>query len=206
MSKPKLNPERGEAWGVLGGSFDPIHNGHLNLASEIGAIKKLTGILLVPTSKHPIKNHPCLAGLDHRLKMIELATKETDNLFVCDIEKCHELSGYSFDTIAALKKRYPEVKFSFIIGVDNLNLLDQWHRIDDLVNEVTFLVGSRSTSDVSKREAVSKYPLEFVPTSLIEVSSSDVRAMLARKAPTGQLQTMVPASVLDYIDRNGIYR
>ncbi len=196
------NPENGGKWGILGGSFDPIHNGHINLAHSICSKKKLDGVLAIPAVKHPNKSRLSVANYSDRLAMLKAALVDLSKFFICEIEAEENLSGYTIDTIRALKKRFPKVSFYFIIGSDNISTIDNWYMAEELKSEVEFIAGSRPGSDYNNK---SQLPVELVEISELDISSSEIRKMIKSGSTFDELTEYVPASAAKYIFEKGIY-
>lgn len=196
------NPENGGKWGILGGSFDPIHKGHINLANWICSKKQLDGILVIPAVKHPNKSRLSVAKYSDRVTMLKAALSETTEFFICEIEAEKNLSGYTIDTIRALKKRYPKVEFYFIIGSDNIRIIDNWYMAEELKSEVKFIAGTRPGSGNTDK---SKLPVELVEIPELDISSSEIRKMIKHGSSFEELTLYVPASAAEYILEKGIY-
>lgn len=199
-------PENGGAWGILGGSFDPVHLGHLNLSSEIRSEAGLDGVLLVPAFRHPLKE-ACHASFEQRVEMLTLAAAGCDYLVVSEIEKEHGLPGYTLSTVRALKKAFPTVVFSFLIGEDNLAELNRWHKPDEILAEVPVLVGVRPPGNFTEG-ANHRWSdrVRMIETSPLEASSTRVRELTGKGAPSGQLQRLIPEPVRQYIATKGLYQ
>ena len=204
--RPMPVPEAGQRWGILGGTFDPVHNGHLTLAHQIGLIEALSAVLLIPAFHHPFKDEPLLADYVHRVAMLERAVEGQDDLVVCEIEKEENLPGFTLDTIRALKKRFPGVEFYFIIGLDNLSRVSGWKEPEAILEEVSLLVGTRRGGDWTIPEGIPGNRVRFVYTDDVPVSSTELREAIASGVPDTQLREMVPESVIQYIRKNGLYR
>jgi nicotinate-nucleotide adenylyltransferase len=199
-------PEQGGRWGILGGTFDPVHYGHLTLAHEIRDRKKLTGVVLVPSIRHPFKKDQCHASYADRVEMLKLAVEDDECLVVNEIESEMNLSGYTIDTVRALKKLYPRTEFFFIMGADNLGELDQWHNPRQIFEEVKILVGSRPVFDKKKLSAFPADRIELIPTMLVNISSTDIRRRIKEHAPAEELDKLIPPQVREYIRQRKLYR
>ena len=197
------NPENGGSWGILGGNFDPIHNGHINLANWICRKKRLEGILVIPAVKHPNKSRLSEANYSDRVAVLKAALLEIAEFYICEIEAEESLSGYTIDTIRALKKRYPKVKFYFIIGSDNISIIDNWYMAEELKSEVQFIAGSRPGSGNS---AKSQLPVELIEIPELDISSSEIRKMIKSGSSFEELTRYLPAGAVEYILEKGIYR
>ena len=176
-------PEQGESWGILGGTFDPVHLGHINLARQIYKIKKLHGVLLIPTWNHPVKAGDVFASFDDRLAMLRLAVDSDAGLYVSTMERDRELSGYTIDTIRTLKALYPGGEFYFIIGSDNISQLENWYHPEEIVREVKIIAGTRPGADVSVIKSRYDEFVEYVEIEPREASSSEIRRQVRGGIP-----------------------
>lgn len=200
------NPEHGGTWGILGGAFDPVHRGHLTLATDVIRARDLTGALFVPAYKHPFKGDRAHATYEQRVTMLRLALGSDDRLQVCEIEAQQDLSGYTVDTIRALKETYPEASFRFVIGADLLTQIDQWDRPDQLLHETKILAGARPGYHLTLNRHLPAERIEFVPTDTPDISSTELRAMIHRGEPRPMLAKWIPGAVLDYIEKEQLYQ
>lgn len=198
--------EEGGTWGVLGGAFDPVHNGHLNLALQIRTIRELDGVIFVPTAFHPDKDHRDGATYRERVDMLDLALKACEDFEVCEIEATQKLSGYTLDTLRALKTTYPETTFQFIVGADNLWQLPSWHKPQALLEEFIFLVGSRPGFELGEQWQLPRDSIELIPIEPVDVSSSLVRQSTKKGSNDSALSPLIPNSVRQYITAHGLYQ
>ncbi|MFQ6008534.1 MAG: nicotinate-nucleotide adenylyltransferase [Candidatus Zixiibacteriota bacterium] len=198
-------PEQGGQWGILGGTFDPVHYGHLTLANEVRVRKKLTGVLLVPSLRHPFKKDHCQAAYADRVEMLKLAAEEYESFTVSEIEAEMNLSGYTLDTVRALKKVYPRTEFFFIMGADNLSELEQWHNPRQIFEEVKIMVGSRPVLDKKKLSAFPTDRMELIPTMLVNISSTEIRRRIRENAAAEELDKFMPPKVREYIQQKKLY-
>ncbi|MEA3297664.1 MAG: nicotinate (nicotinamide) nucleotide adenylyltransferase [candidate division Zixibacteria bacterium] len=198
-------PENGGDWGILGGSFDPIHRGHLNLASRIRSQKNLSGVFMIPSFRHPFKN-ACHASFEDRVEMLRLAIAGNDHFIISEIEKEINLPGYTLSTIRALKKKYPQVSFFFIMGQDNLIELNRWHKPDEILSETKILVGCRPPHDPNTISGFPADRIELVETTTMNASSTQIRELLRSNVPPEKLNTMIPDAVREYILTRGLYQ
>jgi len=199
-------PEQERTWGILGGTFDPVHRGHLTLADNIRIKKHLAGVLLVPAYNHPFKQQDCQASYHHRVAMLRLALEPYEHLLLCEIEAEEKLSGYTVDTIRALKDRYPDRAFRFIIGADNLDQILDWHEPDRILAEAPLLVGGRPGYRLRRTGGLPFDTIELVETEPVDVSSTTLRELLQRDTPADRLRQWLPEAVLDYIRKEHLYR
>jgi nicotinate-nucleotide adenylyltransferase len=191
-------------WGVFGGSFDPPHNGHLALVQDLIAKTPLEGVSVVPTWKHPFKNNVAVAPYEDRLAMARLAFADSANVAVSDIEMRRNLSGYTLDTLLALKQELPSLDLAFIVGADLLTQFRTWHRPDDILREAILVVGQRPGYHLLIPPDFPVESLRMVETPLLDVSSSDVRNRI-RKSGLEAVKEMVPPQVCKYISDHRLY-
>ncbi|MFH1687308.1 MAG: nicotinate (nicotinamide) nucleotide adenylyltransferase [bacterium] len=198
------NPENPERWGILGGSFDPTHNGHLHLANQMLQSAHLDGVLFVPAYQHPFKNR-FAAAYDDRVKMLRLAIASHSHFEVCEIEREENLPGHTLATVMALKKRFPQREFFFIMGEDNIPDFDRWHQPEQLLRELVFLVGGRPPHEALACCRLPGDRMRPIEMEMIDVSSTDIR----RKITEGRIADvaeLVPPSVHAFIVTRGLYR
>ena len=128
---------------LFGGSFDPIHNGHLMIAEYIIERGLADEILFIPSAIPPHKEGMTVATPEQRLEMVRLALADNEHFSYSDMELLREGKSYSFDTVSMLQKIYPDCLLYFIIGMDSLNQLHTWYRATELVQRVNFIVYPR---------------------------------------------------------------
>lgn len=202
----KPTPDDGGNWGVLGGTFDPVHYGHINLAQEIKHIKKLDGVIIVPSINHPCKEPICYVSFEDRVHMLKMALKNHPDLIISEIESVSELSGYTYDTISALKDKYPQASFNFIIGSDNISQLSTWHKAEELLKSVKILVGTRPGFKFEPPNGLSVENIEFIETSVVKISSSYIRKLLKNEVTPEILDKFIPPVVREYIIERKLYQ
>ncbi|MCB2201859.1 nicotinate (nicotinamide) nucleotide adenylyltransferase [bacterium] len=192
-------------WGIFGGRFDPVHLGHLMLARDCLRLKKLDGVLLVPSYQPPHKPEDCEASFDDRIHMLKLAVGDDAAFRISDIERTIEGPGYSLRVVRELKRQHPETSFLFIIGADNIDTISTWHKPEELLQEVPFVAGVRPGNDP---EALLRFglPIEMLPTSEIDISGEKIRAGLKAGAGRTQLVKWMPVKVADYILERKLYQ
>jgi len=185
--------------GILGGTFNPIHIGHLILAEEVREKLKLDRVIFVPTYLPPHKDNSDIASSAVRLTMVKLAIKGNRYFFASDIEVKRDGRSYTIDTLKEFKKIYPEDELYFIIGSDLLRYLDDWKDLDEIIAMVSFIVATRPG-----------YPLEKIPShiSTIPIRAVDVSAFEIRKAirENKSFRYLVPEAVRSYIEKNSLYK
>lgn len=181
--------------GILGGTFNPPHIGHLLMANEAYDALQLDEVRFMPNAIPP---HKELGGATDRQReeMVRLAI--ADSPFTVEMyELEHGGKSYTFDTMAAICAREPDVQFYFIIGGDSIDTLDSWYRIDDLIKLVQFAGLRRPGS-----EAQTHYPVLMVDAPEINLSSTLLRERFTRGKTVSYL---IPKSVEAYIRKEGLY-
>ena len=185
--------------GILGGTFNPMHAGHLILAEEVREKLKLDKVIFVPTYLPPHKDNPDIASASSRLSMVKLAIKGNRHFLASDIEIKRDGRSYTIDTLREFKKIYPQDELYFIIGSDLLKYLDDWKDLDEIIKMVRFVVATRPG-----------YPLEKIPSriSTIPIRAVDISGFEIRKAikENKSFRYLVPEAVLKYINKNRLYR
>ncbi len=196
-------------YGIMGGTFSPIHIGHLILAEEVRQRYSLDKVFFVPSGTPPHKIGRVYASAAERCEMVELAVRENANFEVLDIEICRSGYSYTVDTVRALKHRHPDDEFFFVTGADALTGLDTWHNFEELAKEVVFIGAGRHgvshSGLVQKTDFLAQkygFKIELVETPLIAVSSSEIR----RRVAAGEsIRYLVPREVEDYIAAKALY-
>ena len=183
--------------GILGGTFDPIHVGHLAAASEVHHVLGLDSILLIPANAQPLKPAPVASGTD-RLAMCEAAIASDPRMQVSDIDLQRGGPTYTVDTLGDLRKLHPGADFFFITGADSLATLPQWKDYETLVTLATFVGVSRPGHSLKQLDA----PHVLVEVPAMAVSSTDVRDRVRAGAP---IRYLVPDAVAQYVQDNQIY-
>lgn len=191
---------------MLGGAFDPVHLGHLALAGDMMEQCDLDAIFFIPSYNPPHRKGPCLAEFSQRVKMLELAVAANPEFVVSTVEADLEGPSYTLHVVREMKRRFPQVSFHLILGADNLVKLSGWYQPDELVKEVDLLVGARPGVQLIGDYGVPANRLTCVTASLVDISSSDVRNIVAAGASVGQLTRLVPRAVAEEIVTHGLYR
>lgn len=197
--------------GIVGGTFNPVHLGHLLLAQSACEALGLTRVLFVPCHQPPHKQAPALAAPADRLAMLERAIRGDARFECCDLEIRRGGVSYSVDTLRALTASQPGTEFIFIIGADGLADLHAWREIATLLSLCRFAVVPRPGFDLKAlTPAALRLPAPLgerllqtiLPVRQIEVSSSEIRQRLARGLG---IRYLVPEAVADYIAERRLY-
>ncbi|MDP3732726.1 MAG: nicotinate-nucleotide adenylyltransferase [Candidatus Omnitrophota bacterium] len=184
--------------GILGGTFNPIHIGHLILAEEAREKLKLAQVIFVPAYLPPHKDNSDIAYANARLAMVKIAIKGNRYFSASDTEIKRDGRSYTIDTLKELKKIYPQDELYFIIGSDLLKYLDDWKDLQEIIKMVRFIVATRPG-----------YPLEKIPShiSTIPIRAVDISGFEIRKAIKDNLsfRYLVPEQVYRYIVKKKLY-
>lgn len=177
---------------LLGGSFDPIHWGHLNMAKAALDSLGVDEVWFIPSNQTPLKDR-VLMPANHRLAMVRLAMKEDPRFRISTVDLSRNGPSYTVDTLRILNQEFPEVEFTWLLGADQADQFEQWKDADDLFKLADFAVVDRD----GKKPKESKYPFKHIDMIHTPVSSSQIR--------DGERINFLPESVLDYILKNELY-
>lgn len=190
--------------GILGGTFDPVHIGHLLAAEAAREGAGLDEVWLLPANVPPHKADGSRTGAEHRWRMVCEAAADNPHLRASDLELRMGGVSYTIDTVLLLKERYPDTVFSFIIGGDMIAYLPKWHRIDEIVTHIRFIGLQRpGYPDAAAglpdalRDAVT-----MVPMPAVDISSTGIRE-LRRQGRSVRYQ--VPDAIYRYMEVNRLY-
>ncbi|MDU2374178.1 nicotinate-nucleotide adenylyltransferase [Peptoniphilus harei] len=196
-------------YGIFGGSFDPIHYGHLMICEYIKEEMGLDKVIFIPTGNPPHKDLGVSA--EDRYEMVRIAISPNPDFEISDIETTRVNLSYTVDTIRELKKIYKEEKLYFLIGLDSLFQLKTWKKIGDLSQEIEFVVALRP-GYINKEEIDNEIDflrenfgtkINLIKTPLYEISSTDLRDRIHEGK---SLRYLIPKKVLDYIEESGFYK
>ena len=194
--------------GLMGGSFNPIHRGHVNLARTALDEGCAERVLFLPTGNPPHKKSGLADKLD-RLAMVRLAIEGEADMDVCREEVDREGVIYTVDTLGILKERMPDADFSYIIGADSLRALHTWKRPETLITLCRFLVvmrpgeGESETLEAAQLWRSRGAEIGFLRMAPMDISSTEIRRRVAAGEPVGDL---VPDGVAAYIRAHGLYK
>ena len=186
---------------VFGGTFNPFHNGHLEIIKTLVSLDAFDKILIIPTNIPPHKNAPMLASGEDRLAMCSLALKDFKNVEVCDVELRRNGPSYTFDTVCELKKLY-NADIHVVCGGDMITTLYSWKNYSELIKSAKFIAFRRVGIDNSDFDmAVEKTRKDggfvtVIDTDIVNVSSTEIR--------DGDSNDL-PVVVSEYIKEKGLY-
>lgn len=184
--------------GFFGGSFDPIHFGHINLAIELSEACHLDGVIFCPAFCSPLRGaNPPQAPAHHRLAMLRLALEGIPDVEICSYEADRATPSYTIDTLRAIQK--PGVQHHLLLSDESAAHFNQWKDFSELLRLAPPLIGTRLGKH-PKDDLLEGHKL--IPTRVFEISSTEIRGRLAAKRPCPHL---VPLKVLDYIETHRLY-
>lgn len=193
--------------GLMGGSFNPIHCGHVALARAALESGRVERVLFLPTGNPPHKKEG-LADKFDRLRMVELAVEHEAGVAVCREEIDRDGVIYTVDTLAALKRKMPDCTLTYLIGADTLRALGTWRRVETVIERCKFLVMMR---EGETREEVIRLAglwtqrgaqIDFLDARKMDISSTQIREQIQKGLP---FERLVPQAVADYIHKHGLY-
>ena len=188
-----------ETIGLLGGSFNPVHMGHMMLASYFTQWGYVDKVWLTLSPQNPMKNPAALLPDIRRLAMLNIATRNVPDIETCDIELSMPRPSYTINTLTTLARRYPTKKFKLIIGSDNWNIFDRWRESQRILDEFGVIVYLRPGYDVERRNVDG---LEVVDAPGINLSSTFVRDAIENGR---DMNLFLPQGVYKYITDNNLY-
>lgn len=198
---------------LFGGTFDPIHKGHVGVAQRARDIIKADKVIFIPVKRSALKFDSPSATETQRMEMVTLAVDEIDSFDVSDCELKRPAPSYTIDTVRYFKSEFgPDVVLHWLIGADSIAELEHWHKIHELIDECCltcmYRAGYEPPSfshlvDTLGRRRVKKLQDNVIETPLIDISSTEIRKLLSRGKDASDI---LPPKVADYIDKHGLYR
>ena len=205
-----MSEEPRERIGVFGGSFDPVHIGHLIIAQDALEQLELDRVIFVPTAVSPHKLHRAPTEGRHRFEMLQLATENNFHFEVSDMELSRGGVSYTVDTVEHLQADHPDTEIFFIVGLDSLLEMHRWHRLGDLLECCTVVPFGRGGEDPEAVAATcglsndwkTRLLARLIRIHEVEVSASEIRMRIAEGL---SIQTLVPPEVEMYIAEHNLY-
>ncbi|MGC6178103.1 nicotinate-nucleotide adenylyltransferase [Lacrimispora sp. 38-1] len=197
--------------GIMGGTFDPIHNGHLMLGKQAYQEYQLDEVWFMPSGHPPHKNDRNITDPEIRLAMTKLAIHGKSGLVCSDFEVRRNGSTYTAQTLRLLRKAYPQHQFFFIIGADSLYEIENWYEPDQVLSQAVFLAARREYEDAhpSMEQQIAylynKYnaDIRILHCEEMDISSAMLRERIAKGLSVSEY---VPQEVLLYINDQGLYQ
>lgn len=193
--------------GIYGGSFNPVHKGHIHLVRTAKIDFELDLIYLVPSRISPHRSSAEYVSGRDRMEMLRLACKNEDGIEVCSYELENDRVSYSVYTVEYFRRRFPNDELFLLVGSDMLMCFDSWYRFQDILSEAAVCVVSRNEGDIEelrkKAEKLRKFGNIFISSSLPEViSSSYIRKKIAKNE---NFTCYLDENVVQYIRSGGLY-
>lgn len=192
--------------GVLGGSFDPVHFGHLHLAISLAEAHHLDEVWWIPVRMNPLKTESVQSPV-HRLEMLKLGLQGIPYFKALDLELKREGLSYTIDTLRRLKTQYPKIIWHLLMGDDLLEQFGKWKDPEEIIRLAPPLIGARLLKNFPShlpyaKEIMIALQKGWTPIPFIEISATEIRKRLKENKFCGHL---VPAKVLDYIANHRLY-
>lgn len=193
--------------GIFGGSFNPVHKGHIHLAESIKNELELDRIILVPSGNSPHRSMAEYAGGEDRLEMLKLAAQGKEWLEVSDYELNSDRISYSIYTVEHFRRKFPEDKLFLLVGSDMLLSFDKWYKFREILKKATLAVVSRSSGDLlklkEKAEDLSQYgEILISEAEPFMMSSTEIREKIKKNL---DLTCYLEKNVVQYIKLKGLY-
>lgn len=197
--------------GIYGGTFSPVHRGHLLAAREFVRGMELDKLLVIPAAQPPHKEMQMPVSADDRLEMCRLAFGEMETVEISDVEISRGGKSYTVDTVTDLRKKYPRDELFLLVGTDMILTFDLWYRYEDILSMCDLVYVRRETdSDLNAKisekisflEKQTGKKIRHIKIAPVEISSSELRQMLLEGEDTGDL---IPKKVMDFILEKGLY-
>ena len=196
--------------GIMGGTFNPIHLGHLIIAEAAYEAYNLDEVLFVPSGVSYMKDQSEILDAKKRVHMTGLAIEDNPHFALSTIEIDRDGNSYSYETLETLRKQNPNTEYFFLVGSDTLFALETWKHPEILLPSCTILVAVRDGVPMEKMQEHAKYleekfggSIKLLTTPNIEISATDIRNRLAEGR---NVKYFVPDSVLDFINKYDLYK
>jgi nicotinate-nucleotide adenylyltransferase len=193
--------------GILGGTFDPPHIGHLIIAEQARVQLRLDQVWFAPAGQPVHKNGHHVTVAEHRVAMVELSIADNPCFKLCRVDVERPAPHYSLDLVRILRQQHPQHQWHFVIGSDSLADLPKWHAPEEIIKLVRLAVAQRPGYQPDLAALERAIPgltqrIDWISAPMIEVSSTDLRARAQKGWP---LRYIVPEAVDDYARANGLY-
>ena len=206
----RMSENRPERIGVFGGSFDPVHMGHLTIAQDAVEQLELDRLIFVPAAVPPHKQEKVLTEGRHRFEMLQLATESNLSFEVSDMELQRGGVSYTFDTMQQIQFEHPGAELFFIVGLDWLTILHAWKNVDQLLENWTIVPFARGGEDPARVAEQIRLPEPWKAKLMerliriheVEISASEIRMRLAEGL---SIRYLVPPEVEMYIAEHHLY-
>lgn len=194
--------------GIMGGTFDPIHNGHIAIAQKVKERFSLDEVVFVPSGNPPHKKERQITDASHRLAMVKAAIKNIEGFSFSTMEMDRKGYSYALDTVNEFYAIYgSDIDLYFITGADAIAEIGTWHRADELMKKCSFIAAARPGYHIDEayRNIAEKFEsrISLFRETAHEESSSEIRQKISEGK---EVTEMIPAAVETYIREHGLYR
>lgn len=196
--------------GIMGGTFNPIHFGHLILAEQAMEVYDLDEVLFIPSGNPYMKDTEPIADRTARGHMTELAIKGNPHFRMSSLELDREGPTYTYETLNALKEGNPDCTYYFILGADSLLTMETWKNPKEIFKNCVVIASVRGTGTEDKIEKIATHliyeyqaDVHILPARFIDLSSTEIRQRIAHGK---SVRYMLPEKVREYIYENGLYQ
>ena len=200
-----------KAIGIMGGTFDPIHYGHLVAAEAARNQFALERVYFVPSAHPPHKEEERVSDIEHRYLMTFLSITGNRYFEISDVEMARPGKSYAYDTVKWFRNKYPDYEIYFITGADAIKEIITWHRVEELLDLCYFVAATRPGYDLEK---LKENELRFLPAEYLErillieipalaISSTDIRNRVRENKP---IKYLLPDQIEDYIFKKKLYQ
>jgi nicotinate-nucleotide adenylyltransferase len=189
--------------GFMGGSFDPVHFGHLVAAQDALERGGLDRLVFVPAAQAPLKPGAVRASAQDRLAMLRAAVGEDGRFEISDYELQKGGVSYTVDTVRHMRTQFPDAELAWVIGADQIDRLHLWREIEALAGMVEFIVLGRPGWAKAERTDILGLRLRWCDGHQVELSSTEIRERIRGGAA---VEFMIPHKTVEYIRENGLYR
>jgi nicotinate-nucleotide adenylyltransferase len=189
--------------GVFGGTFDPVHLGHLVAAQDAAEALELDRVVFMPAFRAPLKDREPGASDAVRVALLQAAIEGDERFGLSTLEIERGGVSYTIDTARELRRLHPDARLFWIIGADQAERLGAWHRIEELAGILEFIVLARPGYEGTRADLPDFLRLHFVRAHVFDISSSEIRARLAEGR---SVRVFLPAPVAERIERERLYR
>lgn len=207
---------------VIGGAFDPVHNGHIMMADYLSKNYIVDEVLMLPSYASPLKDEKKMTSYEDRINMLALGTKDIGRVSISRIEedyyKTHQTKTYTYNILKELEKKYLNIKIHFIVGFDCIKDISLWQNYLDLLNEYEFYIFDRDDSifktkeqkkyyldNLGKKQNI-KFYYEIMDCKIPTISSTKIRELFNDKNKNhDEILKYIPVTVYNYIVLNNLY-
>lgn len=182
--------------GIFGGSFNPIHNGHIALARQILDKGDLDEIWFMVSPQNPLKSADTLADDNYRLTLVRAALEGETRLKACDYEFNMPRPSYTYDTLMALRRDYPDRDFTLIMGGDNWERFHRWYKWEDILRQFRIIIYPRQGAAIDTASLPAN--VRLVDTTLYNISSTEIREKISKGEDISRLVPEAVAKSIRY--------